>query len=125
MHFNIQVCYLHDTQEERGIARYAASKAAEKKRRQRSSIGQRNHVCGCNKEYLSYPALYTHVKIKHGGVFPFGSISRKIVEASETKEAPKNLSLKKEDVTEQMKDFLEKVIYDPKGSSVNVTFKIT
>ena len=27
----------------------------------------RNHLCGCGKEYLSYPALYTHIKQKHGG----------------------------------------------------------
>ena len=24
--------------------------------------------CGCGKKYKSYPALYTHTKLKHGGV---------------------------------------------------------
>lgn len=33
--------------------------------------------CGCGKAYLSYPALYTHVKNKHAGVFPIGSNVRK------------------------------------------------
>ena len=39
----------------------------------RSSEGDRNYFCGCGKSYLSYPALYTHVKNKHDGVFPIGS----------------------------------------------------
>jgi hypothetical protein len=31
-------------------------------------------ICGaCNKQYSSYPALYTHVKNKHEGVMPEGS----------------------------------------------------
>ena len=28
---------------------------------------ERNYTCGCGKTYLSYPALYLHLKIKHGG----------------------------------------------------------
>ena len=39
-----------------------------RKRRKKSEGGKREHVCGCGKAYLSYPALYTHVKQKHGGV---------------------------------------------------------
>ena len=42
-------------------------------KRQRSSAGDRNYKCGCGKSYLSYPALYTHVKNKHEGIFPEGS----------------------------------------------------
>jgi hypothetical protein len=41
-----------------------------KKRRPRSAAGSRNYLCGCGKAYLSYPALYTHVKNKHTGIFP-------------------------------------------------------
>lgn len=48
-----------------------------KNRRPRSAAGERNYLCGCNKAYLSYPALYTHVKNKHGGVFPIGSNAKR------------------------------------------------
>ena len=49
----------------------------QRKRRTRSAAGERNYVCGCGKAYLSYPALYTHVKNKHEGTFPEGSIVKK------------------------------------------------
>ena len=48
-----------------------------KKRRPRSSVGERNYFCGCGKSYLSYPALYTHVKNKHDGTFPIGSNAKR------------------------------------------------
>ena len=48
-----------------------------KKRRPRSATGERNYGCGCGKAYLSYPALYTHVKNKHKSVFPIGSNSKR------------------------------------------------
>lgn len=38
------------------------------KRVRRRTKGQnigRNFICGCGKQYLSYPALYTHIKTKH------------------------------------------------------------
>lgn len=55
-----------------------------KKRRPRSAAGERNYLCGCGKAYLSYPALYTHVKNKHDGIFPIGSnAKRKIPKSSE------------------------------------------
>jgi hypothetical protein len=42
-------------------------------RRIRNSSGRRDYRCGCDKEYLSYPAIYTHVRIKHDGNFPKNS----------------------------------------------------
>lgn len=50
---------------------------SKRKRRPRSSAGERNYFCGCGKAYLSYPALYTHVKNKHDGVFPIGSNAKR------------------------------------------------
>lgn len=38
-----------------------------RKRRTRNDEDGRNFTCHCGKSYLSYPALYTHVKTKHGG----------------------------------------------------------
>jgi len=43
------------------------------KRRRRGDAGERNYTCGCGKSYLSYPALYTHIKTKHNGVTPQGT----------------------------------------------------
>lgn len=31
-------------------------------------------MCGCGKSYLSYPALYTHIKTKHDGLKPEGTL---------------------------------------------------
>jgi hypothetical protein len=31
-------------------------------------------MCGCGKRYLSYPALYTHIKTKHEGRQPEGTL---------------------------------------------------
>ncbi len=31
---------------------------------------ERNYICVCGKRYLSYPALYTHIKNKHQGKAP-------------------------------------------------------
>ena len=53
------------------------NKLNKKKRRPRSAAGERNYLCGCGKAYLSYPALYTHVKNKHDGIFPIGSNAKR------------------------------------------------
>jgi hypothetical protein len=36
-------------------------------RRKKLDDEGRNYTCVCGKSYLSYPALYTHVKTKHNG----------------------------------------------------------
>lgn len=43
------------------------------KKRIRSCHGKRDFICGCGKAYLSYPAIYTHVRNKHEGEFPKNS----------------------------------------------------
>lgn len=48
-----------------------------KTRRGKTQEAERNYVCGCQKSYLSYPALYTHVKNKHNGTFLVGSIAKR------------------------------------------------
>ena len=45
----------------------------QKKKRVRGNAGERNYTCGCGKSYLSYPALYTHIKTKHDGITPSGT----------------------------------------------------
>ena len=44
-----------------------------KRRRAKGETGEGNYICGCGKIYLSYPALYTHIKTKHDGVTPPGT----------------------------------------------------
>ncbi|KAM3127286.1 hypothetical protein pb186bvf_020615 [Paramecium bursaria] len=47
-----------------------------KKRNRRCTKVDKNprpYKCGCSKGYYSYPALYTHLKIKHDGVPPQGT----------------------------------------------------
>lgn len=43
------------------------------KRRSKTDSKNRNFLCGCGKSYLSYPALYTHIKTKHDGFNPQGT----------------------------------------------------
>ncbi len=43
------------------------------KRRSKNDCNGRDYVCGCGKTYLSYPALYTHIKTKHNGKTPDGT----------------------------------------------------
>ena len=45
------------------------------KRRSKNDQEGRDFACGCGKTYLSYPALYTHIKTKHDGKFPEGTTS--------------------------------------------------
>ena len=45
------------------------------KRRTKNDNCDRSYKCGCGKDYLSYPALYTHIKQKHGGAQPNGTDS--------------------------------------------------
>ena len=48
----------------------------EKVRKTRKDKEGRKYICGCpgNPGYLSYPALYTHIKTKHDGIAPAGTI---------------------------------------------------
>lgn len=44
-------------------------------RRSKNDPHGRVFKCGCGKSYLSYPALYTHVKTRHDGIQPEGTIA--------------------------------------------------
>ena len=46
---------------------------AKHKRRSKNDNQGRDFRCGCGKKYLSYPALYTHIKTKHNGETPKGT----------------------------------------------------
>ena len=48
------------------------------KRRSKNDTKDRNYKWGCGKNYLSYPALYTHIKQKHDGHEPTGTQSTQL-----------------------------------------------
>ena len=48
----------------------ASGQKSKHKRRSKNDNQGRNFRCGCGKKYLSYPALYTHIKTKHNGTTP-------------------------------------------------------
>ena len=67
------------------------NKKIEKVRKTRKDKDGRKHICGkCKLGYLSYPALYTHIKTKHDGIRPEGTITG---EGGKTKKRgrPKNV----------------------------------
>lgn len=56
-------------------------------RRSKNDKTNRDYICGCTKTYLSYPALYTHIKNKHNGIAPQGTmLGKPDVEESEDDE---------------------------------------
>ena len=65
-------------------------------------------MCGCKKEYLSYPALYTHVKLKHDGKFPQGSTSKRLIMKGDTSAAED--FKKKGNLVLEIKEFLNKIL---------------
>jgi hypothetical protein len=54
-------------------------------RRSRKDEQGRDYVCGCGKRYLSYPALYTHIKTKHDGHQPEGTQKSGLSQSSNRK----------------------------------------
>lgn len=55
---------------------------------------ERNYACVCGKKYLSYPALYTHIKNKHQGKAPSpGEVGTRLGETKSmmvTRDEPEN-----------------------------------
>ncbi len=51
------------------------SQKSKHKRRSKNDQNKRDFNCGCGKRYLSYPALYTHIKTKHNGKNPTGTVA--------------------------------------------------
>ena len=65
---------LNDKKQENPIDKLQIRGPGQKqKRRSKNDYKGRNFKCGCGKTYLSYPALYTHIKTKHNGKMPDGT----------------------------------------------------
>jgi hypothetical protein len=61
------------------------------KRRSKNDCQGRDYVCGCNKTYLSYPALYTHIKTKHNGKTPEGTNANQITNGGKGRGRPRKV----------------------------------
>jgi hypothetical protein len=59
------------------------------KRRSKNDCKGRDYVCGCNKTYLSYPALYTHIKTKHNGKTPEGTNANQVTNGGRGRGRPR------------------------------------
>ena len=55
-----------ESMDDGGSGNLSGQKAKHKRRSKNDNQG-RDFRCGCGKRYLSYPALYTHIKTKHEG----------------------------------------------------------
>ena len=74
------------------------------KRRSKNESYGRDYVCGCGKNYLSYPALYTHIKTKHDGKIPEGTRANQVQNNKGRGRPRKNLLLSDEFNKKQYKD---------------------
>ena len=83
------------------------TKLLKNKRRSKNDTKDRDFKCGCGKKYLSYPALYTHVKTKHGGVDPPGTKSTQ-QKSSRGRGRPRKIDVFEDTKNQQDKEY-EKV----------------
>ncbi len=51
----------------------APTQSRKRIRRSRYDQEGRSFLCTCGKRYLSYAALYWHIKVKHNGIDPFNN----------------------------------------------------
>lgn len=56
---------------------------------------------------MSYPALYTHVKNKHGGVFPIGSNAKRKIQKNEEDDKEESFVPNLENYFEEFEQYLE------------------
>lgn len=85
-------------------------KEDKRKRRTRNDDDGRNFSCSCGKSYLSYPALYTHIKTKHNGKSEFTkSINAKEEQSYDAKENDEISETEKYEDTNNM-DLLKKYL---------------
>lgn len=87
---------------------------AKQKRRSKNDSKGRDYTCGCGKTYLSYPALYTHIRTKHNGKIPDGTNANQVQNKIKGRGRPrKNFLINEENNTKrELNDFEENLIED-------------
>ncbi len=61
-----------DENNSQALNKFDSLQESSKKTRKRRTLGettQREFLCGCGKNYVSYPAIYLHVQNKHQGTW--------------------------------------------------------
>jgi len=72
----------------------------QRKRRTKDEASKRDFICGCGRSYVSYPAIYLHIKNKHNSIRPPDTIIPENDEKEKVKRGrPKK---EKEDPTENV-----------------------
>jgi len=72
----------------------------QRKRRTKDEASKRDFICGCGRSYVSYPAIYLHIKNKHNSIRPPDTIIPENDEKEKVKRGrPKK---EKEDATENV-----------------------
>lgn len=74
------------------------------KRRSKNDCNGRDYVCGCGKTYLSYPALYTHIKTKHNGKTPDGTNANQVQSGTGRGRPRKNFLIKEDDIIKKNRE---------------------
>eukprot|EP00347_Sterkiella_histriomuscorum_P012296 403369133 len=92
---------MSDSDDEGGSITQSGQKSKHKRRSKNDNQG-RNFRCGCGKKYLSYPALYTHIKTKHNGVTPTGTNTSQF-QTGRGRGRPRKIQTLVQDKEEQLK----------------------
>ncbi|CDW88922.1 zinc carboxypeptidase family [Stylonychia lemnae] len=92
---------MSDSQDGDGSITQSGQKSKHKRRSKNDNQG-RNFKCGCGKKYLSYPALYTHIKTKHNGQTPTGTNTSQF-QTGRGRGRPRKIQTLVQDKEEQMK----------------------
>ena len=75
------------------------------KRRSKIECHDRGYKCGCGKTYLSYPALYTHIKTKHDGKTPEGTNANQIQNGKGRGRPRKNFLMNEEIIIKKKREY--------------------
>lgn len=74
------------------------------RRRSKNDCYGRDYVCGCGKTYLSYPALYTHIKTKHNGKTPEGTNANQVQSGRGRGRPRKNFLLNEDQIARKKRE---------------------
>ena len=90
-----------------------------RKRRRKNECSGNVYICGCGKNYKSYPALSTHIKLKHNGKAPKGTIANLIKNGKRRGRPRKNFLIIEEEKFNKRENKHTKNLYDELNNLLN------